>query len=418
MLSGFVAIDYTSAPIATMVSIMTLVLTGQQLTPFNVFMLILFINLLSTSICFNLGYTLLASFDAYASLARIEQFLLLENLSTESNSAKSTNKWPEHQKEMTNVSLDKQTILSVSSLGYKQIQRDDEFILQDIDLVAAPKSFTVITGPVGSGKSILLSAIAGELSNANGTISCKGTIVYVPQIAWIFSGTIRENILFGEPYEETKYARIINACALTEDIQQFPSCDETVVGERGEVLSGGQRARVSLARAVYADVDLYLLDDPLSAVDFKVGGHIFVKCIKGLLGQKTRVLTTHQEQHMKEADNVIVLYKGRVLQKGSFTELQEKGFLNTIVDPLYKKLEDTNNTFDEEMIADDDVLENEFSGRIFSPNNEGKGLQISKEDRMIGAVSAKLYWKYFKSGMHPLAIIAVICLFVFTQGKP
>ena len=155
----------------------------------------------------------------------------------------------------------------------------------------------------------------------------------MPQIPWTFSGTIRENILFGEPYDESKYTRIIGACALTEDIKKFPDGDQTVVGEHGIVLSGGQRARVSLARAVYADADIYLLDDPLSAVDFKVGRHIFEKCIEGLLAQKTRLITSHQEQLMKEADNVIVLYKGRVLDKERFTELKGKGILPLIKEP-------------------------------------------------------------------------------------
>jgi len=150
---------------------------------------------------------------------------------------------------------------------------------------------TVITGPVGSGKSNLLSAIAGEVTYTSGTIDCKGTLVYAPQIAWLFAGTRRENILFGGPFNEAKYTRVIETCALTQDIQQFPDGDQTVVGERGESLSGGQRARVSLARAIYADADIFLSDDPLSNVDFKVGQHIFEKCIKGLLGRKTRVLT-------------------------------------------------------------------------------------------------------------------------------
>ena len=137
-----------------------------------------------------------------------------------------------------------------------------------------------------SGKSTLLSAIAGEICEVSGTITFQGSFVYLPQTPWIFSGTIRENILFGQPHDETKYTRVIEACALTEDIHRFPDYDQTVVGERGEVLSGGQQARVSLARAVYADADLYLLDDPLSAVDFKVGQHIFETCIKDLLGDK------------------------------------------------------------------------------------------------------------------------------------
>ena len=141
---------------------------------------------------------------------------------------------------------------------------------------------------------------------------------YVPQLPWVFSGTIRENILFGNPYDKIKYTRTIEACALKEDIRKFPDGDQTVAGERGEVLSGGQRARVSLARAAYAEGDLYLLDDPLTAVDFEVGEHIFEQCIKGLLASKTRVITSHQEKHVQEADNVILLYSGQVLGKGSF----------------------------------------------------------------------------------------------------
>jgi len=231
--------------------------------------------------------------------------------------------------------MKKPMTLHVRGLTKKQLKSEHEFVLQDIDFAAKSGSLTVITGPVGSGKSTLLAAISGEIPKTSGTITCKETLVYVPQLAWVFSGTIKENILFGEPFDEAKYNRIIEACALAEDMQQFPNCDQTVVGERGEVLSGGQRARVSLARAVYADVDIYLLDDPLSAVDLKAGQHIFEKCIKGLLGDKTCVLTSHQEQLMKEADNVIVLYKGRVLGKGSFTVLKEDGILNSTVDPLY-----------------------------------------------------------------------------------
>ena len=114
----------------------------------------------------------------------------------------------------------------------EKIERQDEFILQNIEFSTAPRSLTVITGPVGSGKSTLLSAIAGEVSGVSGTITFRGSFVYVPQTAWIFSGTIRENILFGQPYDERKYTRVIEACALTEDIQRFPDYDQTVVGDR------------------------------------------------------------------------------------------------------------------------------------------------------------------------------------------
>lgn len=133
--------------------------------------------------------------------------------------------------------IDESFALCVSNLTYKQTNRDDEFILNDIQFTASPTSLTVITGPVGREKSTLLSAITGEVSDTSGAISCRGSLVYVRQVAWIFSGTIRENILFGPPYDEHKYARTIKACALNEDIKQFPGGDQTIGGERGAVFS-------------------------------------------------------------------------------------------------------------------------------------------------------------------------------------
>ena len=278
---------------ATLVSVVTLVLTGHPLTPVNVFMLISFINVLRLSTCFLLAYGLLGAYDAYASLGKIEDFLLLEisrfqkptddsNDTKEENPAKSTSDkgdYRDHAKKDVfktdqGNDPDKPVALCVSSMTYKQSNRENEFILKDIEFTTPSGRLTVVTGPVGSGKSTLLSAIAGEVSNISGTINCQGTIVYVPQVAWVFSGTIRENILFGLPYDEQKYTNTIHACALKQDLHQFPDHDQTVVGERGAVLSGGQQARVNLARAVYADGDVYLLDDPLSAVDFKVGRHL------------------------------------------------------------------------------------------------------------------------------------------------
>ncbi|XP_078370332.1 ATP-binding cassette sub-family C member 4-like [Oculina patagonica] len=434
ILSCVAGLEYASAPIAALVSVITLVLTGQTLTPVNVFMLLSFINLARYYSFENLANALLTTYEAFASLGRIEVFLFLENLhdkSTEgisnmgNSSAKPKSNLNGHRVKKKKVSvdddslkdLDKPPTLCVSGLTHQQIKREDEFILQDIEFAAPSGTLTVITGPVGSGKSTLLSAIAGEIPDTSASITCQGTLVYVPQIAWVFSGTIRDNILFGEPYHELKYKKITEACALTEDIQQFPDNDQTIVGERGAVLSGGQRARVSLARAVYADADIYLLDDPLSAVDVKVGQHIFKKCIKDLLGEKTRLLTSHQELHMKEADEVIMLCKGRVEGKGSFNVLQEQGFLNTTIDQLYKKVLtdiEANKNFAENY---EEESENADScGKMAPSAKEHKGLDISQEDRSIGMVSSKLYWDYFRSGMHPLAIFALICLCLTAQG--
>ena len=436
VLSGVAALEYTSTPMATLLSVITLVLTGQPLTPVNVFTLVCFMGLLRNSICLHVAYGLLELYDAYASLARIENFLVSdENLSLNcdfksgSDNDRSllslkTNDRMDLPVENQAISLPgnmkdlkKTTILRVTGLTKKQTKRENEFILQDVEFTAQSASLTVITGPVGSGKSTLLSAIAGEFEDSTEQISYKGALVFVPQIAWIFSGTIRENILFGEAYDEAKYARIIDACALNLDIQQFPDCDQTIVGERGEVLSGGQRARVSLARAVYADADLYLLDDPLSAVDFKVSKHIFEKCVKGLLGQKTRLITSHQEQHMREANNVIVLHKGQVLGQGSFTELKEKFILNKTVDPLYKKLGENKPKNSTDWENDEKDEASDSFGRIAPQTDEAQGLQISEEDRVIGVVSSEHYWNYFRSGLSSLTMLAIGCLCIISQGK-
>ncbi|PFX23000.1 Multidrug resistance-associated protein 4 [Stylophora pistillata] len=291
-------------------------------------------------------------------------------------------------------------------------------LVSDINFVAPSKSLTVITGPVGSGKSTLLSAIAGEISDTSGTIFYRGNVIYLPQTAWVFSGTIKENILFGQPYEEFRYERIIDVCALKEDFQRLPDGDQTVVGEHGEVLSGGQQARVSLARAVYADGDFYLLDDPLSAVDFKVGQHIFNKCIKNLLADKIVLLTSHQQQHMENADDVIVLYKGRVLEKGRFVELHEKGVISATVDPLYKAtLKDKTESSETFALEDTEKHGDEEKCQKIHPlPNEARSLEIAKEDRTIGVVTSKLYWDYFRSGAHPLMITGMVVLILITQA--
>ena len=388
----------------------------------------------------NVTSGLMVTYDAYVSLGRIEEFLLLENLleaskSDESNESQQKAKgtpsdrncsyFKKKEENIEKVSSSREstelgpTILCVSNLSYAKTHQKDEFILEDINFFAPSKSLTVITGPVGSGKSTLLSAIAGEISNASGTIDYQGSVIYLPQTAWVFSGTIKENILFGQPFEESKYERIIDVCALKEDFQRLPDGDQTVVGERGEVLSGGQQARVSLARAVYADGDIYLLDDPLSAVDFKVGQHIFNKCIKDLLGDKIVLLASHQQQHMENADEVIVLYKGRVLDKGRFTELHEKGVINSTVDPPYKAA-----LKDKKDLSVPFAWENtkkhhnaEKCQKIHAQSNEARSLEIAKEDRTIGVVTSRLYWDYFRSGAHPLIITGMVGLSLITQGK-
>ena len=153
-------------------------------------------------------------------------------------------------------------------------------------------------------------------------------------------------------------------------------------------------------------------------MDVKVGQHVFETCINELLGDKTRVLTSHQEEHLKEADQVIVLYKGRVLEKGSFTELQEKGVVNTTVDPLYQTVRNDSKLTKSVPRKIEQKNEDNNGCETMAPLlNEARGLEISQEDRSIGVVSSKLYWNYFRSGVHWSIIYAVICLCFIAQGR-
>ncbi|XP_022781787.1 multidrug resistance-associated protein 4-like isoform X2 [Stylophora pistillata] len=428
VLAGVAALQYTSVPLTVLVVVITMVLTGRPITPVNLFMLLPYINTLITSICYYQAYGSLQTYEAYASLQRIEEFLLLDELQgiSEGNFKEEisrSDRLSAEQGKSAKSSIGdeeepwkKSKSLFVSGLSCSQSDQEEEFTLENVEFIAAPESLTVFTGPVGSGKSTLLLAIAGEISDISGDITFQGSLAHVSQTPWVFSGTIRQNILFGLPYDETKYSKIIEACSLTEDFHTFPNSDHTVVGERGAVLSGGQRARVSMARAVYMNADLYLLDDPLSAVDMKVGQHIFQRCLLDplVLGNKTRVLATHQEEHMKVADEVILLHKGRMMEKGSLVELQKKGCLGTVLDPLHMKSHRDGDS-DLSSVSKDkgkpDVME-----KSTTKEKHIKDLVISEEDRTIGEVTLKTYWEYFRSGLHSLAIFSLSLLCVITQG--
>nr|UEO57357.1 ABCC3 [Conogethes punctiferalis] len=182
-----------------------------------------------------------------------------------------------------------------------------------------------VIGAVGSGKSSLLQLLLKELPALTGSVSVYGNCSYASQEAWLFPSTVRENILFGLPFDPEKYKRVCRTCCLEKDFKQFPYGDQTLVGERGVSLSGGQRARINLARSVYREADIYLLDDPLSAVDASVGRLLFEGCINGYLRGRTRVLVTHQIHFLKAADYIFVLNEGRIENMGTFDELVNSG---------------------------------------------------------------------------------------------
>ncbi|XP_052533779.1 ATP-binding cassette sub-family C member 2 isoform X2 [Tympanuchus pallidicinctus] len=202
-------------------------------------------------------------------------------------------------------------------------EQDGNAAIRDVNLDIKPGSLVAVVGAVGSGKSSLVSAMLGEMENIKGHINIQGSLAYVPQQAWIQNATLKDNILFGSELDEARYQKVIKACALLPDLELLPAGDQTEIGEKGINLSGGQKQRVSLARAVYNDADIYILDDPLSAVDAHVGKHLFEHVLgpKGLLQNKTRILVTHSISFLPQVDNIVVLAAGAVSEHGSYSTL-------------------------------------------------------------------------------------------------
>jgi ATP-binding cassette, subfamily C (CFTR/MRP), member 1 len=192
--------------------------------------------------------------------------------------------------------------------------------LKNINMKVKKGDLTAVVGSVGCGKTSLISALLGEMEKLDGRVNVDGSIAYVPQQAWIQNATLKDNILFGNAFNEQQYNKVVEACALTQDLAMLPGGDQTEIGEKGINLSGGQKQRVALARAVYSEADIYLLDDPLSAVDSHVGKHIFDNVFgeNGILKGKTRLLVTHAIIYLPKVNEIYVMVNGEITESGSY----------------------------------------------------------------------------------------------------
>ncbi|CAK0780401.1 hypothetical protein CVIRNUC_005040 [Coccomyxa viridis] len=198
--------------------------------------------------------------------------------------------------------------------------------LTELDLKVPVGSLVTIVGQTGSGKSSMLAAALGLMNQTEGPApQVHGKVAYVPQSAFIYNATVRENILFGQPYDEAKYQRALEAASLGPDLAILPAGDSTELGDRGVNVSGGQKQRISLARATYADADVILLDDPLSALDAQVAREVFNRCLMGELREKTVILVTNQLQFVSPADIAIFMGSGKIAEIGTYSELMSNG---------------------------------------------------------------------------------------------
>ncbi|CAF1175851.1 unnamed protein product, partial [Adineta ricciae] len=284
--------------------------------------------------CCMLGYMRLSVVDFFsyairnlvyylAAKKRIENFLLLDESERDNRLlSTSTVDLPTTEQNSMDTQLTRRKSLSiVCELNNASWERNGNFELKNIVFHARPGDLICIIGPVGSGKSSLLQALTGEIPCFDGKVRLYGSFCYVPQEPWIFSSSIKENILFGKSFNHKLFQRVVNATALDIDFRNLAHGAHTLVGDQGVMLSGGQKARVNMARALYRDADIYLLDDPLSAVDARVSKHLFDKSVKSYLRKKICILVTHQIQFLQDATKIIVLDNGEMVQMGTYTEL-------------------------------------------------------------------------------------------------
>lgn len=336
-----------------------------------------------------------------ASNSTDEENSKVSRLKLESNGAKDDDSKPK-ESELT----PKDSVISLKEVSAKWAQESSDETLKDVSLDIGRGQLIAVVGPVGSGKTSLLNVLLRELPITRGTFVNNGTVSFSCQEPWLFSGSIRQNILFGKPYDEHAYREVLRACALEADLGALPHGDKTLVGEKGKTLSGGQKARINLARCVYKDADVYLLDDPLSAVDANVGKHLFEECVVKYLRGKVRILITHQLQYLRGADRILILNDGRVAGEGTYGELQRSG-LN-----FAKLLKECQGEEDE---AEKKKIRSRYASEMSVVDDDGADQELEKEQMESGTIKIGTYWKYWKSGGGYAMIFTFAASFLLCQ---
>ncbi|XP_018549671.1 ATP-binding cassette sub-family C member 5 isoform X1 [Lates calcarifer] len=291
--------------------------------------------------------------------------------------------------------------------------------LHRIDLRIKKGSLIGICGGVGSGKSSLLSALLGQMTLLEGNVAASGGFAYVSQQAWILNDSLKENILFGNEYDQEKYNAVLEACCLLPDLAELPYGDMTEIGERGANLSGGQRQRVSLARALYSERPILLLDDPLSAVDACVGSNIFYKAIKGAAKGKTVLFVTHQLQYLPECDDIILMKDGQIAEHGTHAQLMAKEHdYATLFSSMQQENLVKENLKNKQQRAGAHTVSGVDVAQVRPKVEIKEGEQLMKaEEKGSGAVAWSVYSAYIKAAGGPIVFIINTFLFLSTTGS-
>ncbi|KAH8281368.1 hypothetical protein KR054_000153, partial [Drosophila jambulina] len=417
-------------------SLVGYVLLGQLLTHEVAFSITAYYNVLLVTMLVFFPQAITHTAEIMASLGRVQKFMQLEEVKEPIKSKDLQDTITTHNEEKESLlipslyTINKADLsdssISISGLKAKWDSTCPDNTLNGVDLMVQPGAMLAVLGSTGSGKSSLIQAILGELPAEFGEIRINGTMSYASQEPWLFSGTIRENILFGQPMDRQRYTKVVRQCALERDFELLPFKDKTLVGENGASLSGGQKARISLARAVYREASIYLLDDPLSAVDTNVGKHLFEQCMRGYLRDRIVVLITHQTQFLQHVDQIVIMDKGQVRAVGSYESLLKAGvdFANFVVDHQQKEEIEKEVELDEQ--DDNRSRLGSFSNthKEHRLNSEGS-LQsiadsclekISVEHQQSGRIGLDLYKKYFTFGGGLFAFLGIICFCVLSRG--
>ncbi|XP_017911930.1 PREDICTED: multidrug resistance-associated protein 4-like [Capra hircus] len=344
--------------------------------------------------------------EAVVSIQRIKKFLLLDETS----------------QCYSQLPSDGRTIVDVQAFTASWEKASETPTLQGLSFTVRPGELLAVVGPVGAGKSSLLSAVLGELPPSQGKVSVHGRIAYVSQQPWLFPGTVKSNILFGKKYEKEWYEEVIKACALKKDLHLLEEGDLTEIGDRGTPLSEGQKARVSLARAVYQDADIYLLDDPLSAVDAGVSRHLFEECICQALKNKITILVTHQFQYLQDTSQILALKNGKIVDRRTYSELLKS---RIDISSLFKK--GNKQSEPSPALGTPTLISESLASSLQSPrpslkdaapeDRDTENIQVTLplEDHLEGKVGFKTYKNYFTAGAGWSVILFLILVNIAAQ---
>ncbi|XP_078669852.1 ATP-binding cassette sub-family C member 4-like [Branchiostoma floridae x Branchiostoma belcheri] len=399
------ALFYCSAKIIMFFTFLTFSLIGGGITSRTVFVAVSYFDVLRLSLTWYIPLAVQFGSEAFASAKRIQEFLLLEVDDPVLTVTSPVSDPCEGYITLQNVSAAwKKT---ATNKGSEDKQSLTKSFLRDVTLSIQQGQLVAVVGPVGGGKASLLKVISGELPIVTGKVRRLGSLAFSSKEPWIFPGTVRDNIVFGSEFHPERYRKVIASCGLAKDVRRLSEGDLTLVGDKGATLSGGQKTRINLARAAYQKADIYLLNDPFSAVDTIVGQHIFSECIRGVLAEKTRVIITHQLQHVKAADLIIVMKEGQVSAVGSYEDLQAAE-----VDLLSAKPGE-----EEEKAATSQTPGRNNDMGLFTAFKESEfsDKKEKEEDRKAGSVTLQVYLDYFRSGCGLIRGFFLILLIILPQ---